>query len=165
MTGTKGYKISDILSPDITSPEVVHTAQSQLGRVHIEVDHRVHGDRHGVPGEDLQEGLVRVVGSVSCYLLWRNIEGDSSHVHRVEVVDARNNKEQAGSLRPALLQSPQPEYHCSLVLLNNLGHIRSGQVRSGQGGKLTGSGLLIRVRYTYIVYYRLLLLALLSVRI
>ena len=34
-------------------PEVVHTTQSQLSSVHIEVDHRVHGDCDTVPGQDL----------------------------------------------------------------------------------------------------------------
>ena len=38
------------------SPEVVHTTESELGRVHVEVDHRVHRDGDAVPGEDLEAG-------------------------------------------------------------------------------------------------------------
>ena len=37
-------------------PEVVYAAESELGRVHVEVDHRVHRDGDAVPGKDLEEG-------------------------------------------------------------------------------------------------------------
>ena len=37
-------------------PEVVYAAESELGRIHVEVDHRVHRDGDAVPGEDLEEG-------------------------------------------------------------------------------------------------------------
>ena len=46
----------------VCSPEVVHTAESELGSVNIEVHHRVHSDRHRVTGEDLQESPVRQRG-------------------------------------------------------------------------------------------------------
>ena len=35
-------------------PEVIHTAESQLSVNDVKIDHRVHGDRHRVSGQDLR---------------------------------------------------------------------------------------------------------------
>ncbi len=49
----------------------------------------------------------------------------------MEIVYARNNKEEAWTLRAALLQSAQPEYDSSLVLLN---HLAATNIVSKVGG-------------------------------
>ena len=41
----------------------------------------------------LIDWIVAYLGLIKSYLLWRNIKGDCSHINRVEIVDAGNNKE------------------------------------------------------------------------
>ncbi len=54
------------------------------------------------------------------YLLWRDVKGESPHVHLLVGVDAGHDEENAGSTGSAAQKSAKSEDDDSLVLLNDL---------------------------------------------